>query len=160
MQNEFFLFLTFRPNNVFFVLYKQLFLINNKTQKLNYTSNKMLLSTSCGLLKEKGIKRNTIIAFESNFNYFIQKIKTKKIFFKKLRVIINPCLPKNHREKLRSTFRFKRYLKIVLKLLLKEKLTISMINNQKISFNGCKLPKLQRKKSRRKNLLWFKLFTR
>lgn len=158
MQNEFFLFLTFRPNNVFFVLHKQNYLINEEKQKIEYKGNQMLLTGSCGSLKEKGIKRYTIIAFETNFRFFLQRIKNKKIFFKKITIIINTSLPKNHREKLKSTFRLKKYLKIILKYLLKEKLAVSIVNNQKIAFNGCKLPKLQRKKMRKQNLNWFKLF--
>lgn len=157
MQNEFFLFLTFKPNNVFFVLHKQFFLKDDKN-KIQYKQNKMLLSMSCGLFKEKGIKRYTIIAFESNFKYFLQKIKTKKIYFKNLNIIINTSLPKNHKEKLKTTFKLKKYFKILLKHLKQENLKLNIINNQKISFNGCKLPKLQRKKMRKQNLNWYKLF--
>lgn len=159
-QNEFFLFLTFRPNNVFFTLHKQTYSVDQKTKKITYLINKMLVTTSCGIFKEKGIKRYTIIAFESNFKHFLQKIKNKRIFFKNLILIINTSLPKNHKEKLKSTFRLKKYLKIILKYLLKEKIGFSMINNQKIAFNGCKLPKLQRKKIRKQNLNWFKLFNK
>jgi hypothetical protein len=35
MQNEFFLFLTFKPNNIFFVLHKQFFLKDDKN-KIQY----------------------------------------------------------------------------------------------------------------------------
>lgn len=159
MQADFFLFLTFRPNNVFFVLHRQNYTID-KDGSLAYTADKMLVSTSCGLFKEKGIKRHTDVAFESNFKYFLQKIKLKKVFFDKLNVVVNTSLPKNHREKLHSTFSIKKYLKIILKYLLREKVRIALINNQRIAFNGCRLPKLQRKKMRKHNLNWFKLFTK
>jgi len=157
-QTEFFCFLTFRPNNVFFVFYKQTITSILKTNKVTYRG-KVIVSTSCGVFKEKGIKRHNAIAFESNFKNFLQKIKAKKIYFKHLNLIINTSRPKNKKEKLIGTFNVKYYLKIILKRLIKEKLSLTIINNQKFAFNGCKLPTVQRKKIRRKKrLVWFKLF--
>lgn len=147
-----YLFITFSPNNIFFNL--------SQWQEISSTSPRILKSIllhSCGLYKEKGIKRTTMVAFESNFKMFLDKIKNKKIFFNSLFIIFNTTVLKFRRNKFENFFSLKKYLILMLKYLQLENITLRIVNNQNFSFNGCRLPKYQRKKIRRKNLFWINL---
>lgn len=153
MNNEkiAYLFITFSPNNVFFNLAQFENKFRNETSPFFLNS---LLTYSCGLYKEKGIKRTTMVAFEKNFKNFIDKIKIKKIFFNTLCVIFNYSTLKFRRNKFENFFSLKKYLVLMFKYLKFDTTRVLLINNQKFSFNGCRLPKYQRKKIRRKNLFW------
>lgn len=152
--SDFFLFITFTPNNVFFVLTKLKVIIHDQTVGLNSGVSETLISLSCGIYKEKGIKRSNILAFESNFKFFMQKIRLKKINFSKLVIVYNPSLYKLRRNKFIFRNFLKKYTQIIMKYLAIENIQANFFNNQKYQFNGCKLSKFQRKKIRRKNLNW------
>lgn len=153
-EKQFFLFITLAPNNIFFN-FNSLISSTTKTSEREKTFYlRPLVIHSCGLYKEKGIKRTTMVAFENNFKVFLQRIRAKKLFFTSLPIILNSGLVKLRRNKLKLFFSFKKYLQIILKCFNSEHIHLKLLNNQKFSFNGCRLAKVQRKKIRRKNLLW------